>query len=46
MGTIPQIALTPPRPPRETRRKTRDLNICDSCDALLTETGECRGCSD
>ena len=44
--TIPTLALRPPvaMPPK--RRRPTTENQCTSCGYPLTETGECRGCSE
>ena len=44
--TIPKIALRPPvnMPPK--RERANVANRCTSCDGVLAETGDCRGCSD
>lgn len=43
---IPAIALRPPvkMPPK--RQRPTDARKCSSCGYPVTDTGECRGCSD
>ena len=44
--SVPTLALRPPvaMPPK--RQRASVANQCTSCDHPLTETGECRGCSE
>ena len=44
--SVPTLALRPPviMPPK--RQRPAAENQCTSCNYALTETGECRGCSE